>query len=59
MTIDILLVEDNPSDARLVREAFKETTGKTDLHLVTNGHDAITSPEQRQTTLDPSRTSSS
>jgi two-component system, chemotaxis family, response regulator Rcp1 len=39
--LEILLVDDNPGDARLVREAFKETDCETILHVVTNGDDAL------------------
>ena len=35
--IDILLVEDNPGDARLAQEALKESKVKNRLHIVTDG----------------------
>lgn len=38
---DILLVEDNPGDVRLTREAFKEGAIDNDLHVVTDGADAL------------------
>ncbi|SEQ45370.1 response regulator [Natrinema salaciae] len=39
--VDVLLVEDNPGDVRLVREAFDATDGATALHVVTNGDEAV------------------
>jgi two-component system, chemotaxis family, response regulator Rcp1 len=39
--ISLLLVEDKPSDVRLVMEAFKETSIHTNLSVVGNGEDAI------------------
>ena len=39
--IDILLVEDNPGDVRLTREALKEGKVLNSLHAVTNGVDAL------------------
>ncbi|MFP3975971.1 MAG: response regulator [Dehalococcoidia bacterium] len=38
---DILLVEDNPGDARLAQEAFKEGAQPTDVNIVTDGIEAI------------------
>src|SRR5665647_3523795 len=35
--INILLVEDNPGDARLAKEALKEGKVKNQLHIVNNG----------------------
>jgi len=35
--INILLVEDNPGDARLAKEALKEGKVKNQLHIVTDG----------------------
>lgn len=40
-TMDILLVEDNPGDARLAAEAFKEGTVPTQLHVVQDGIEAM------------------
>ena len=42
-TIEVLLVEDNPGDARLAREAFKDGGEKSpnSLHLVTDGVEAM------------------
>lgn len=40
-SLDILLVEDNPGDARLIEEAFKTATVETDIHTVTDGDEAL------------------
>jgi CheY-like chemotaxis protein len=39
--IDILLVEDNPADVRLTREAFKETAIRSSLSVVGDGMAAM------------------
>lgn len=39
--IEILLVEDNPGDVRLTQEAARETKVHNNLHVVTNGYDAM------------------
>ncbi len=39
--IEILLVEDNPGDVRLTREALKDGKVRNNLHVVGNGHDAM------------------
>jgi CheY-like chemotaxis protein len=39
--MDILLVEDNPGDARLAAEAFKEGGSQTRLHVVQDGIEAM------------------
>jgi two-component system, chemotaxis family, response regulator Rcp1 len=38
---NILLVEDNPGDARLTVEAFKEIGLKSNLHIAKNGEEAL------------------
>ncbi|MEO8605588.1 MAG: response regulator [bacterium] len=38
---DILLIEDNPDDVDLTREAFREVGATSRLHVVENGVDAI------------------
>ncbi|HEX5432076.1 MAG TPA: response regulator [Bryobacteraceae bacterium] len=40
-SIDILLVEDNPGDIRLMREAFKESGFTGRLHVVRDGEQAL------------------
>jgi len=44
---DILLVEDNPGDVRLTREAFKEGGISNTLHVVTDGVEALDFLHQR------------
>jgi two-component system, chemotaxis family, response regulator Rcp1 len=39
--IEILLVEDNPGDERLTREALKEGKVRNILHVVTDGREAM------------------
>jgi two-component system, chemotaxis family, response regulator Rcp1 len=39
--IDILLVEDNPGDARLTREALRDAKVRNNLHIVADGVEAI------------------
>jgi CheY-like chemotaxis protein len=39
--VDILLVEDNPGDVRLTREAFKDESIPTNLHVVQDGEQAM------------------
>jgi chemotaxis family two-component system response regulator Rcp1 len=39
--VEILLVEDNPGDARLAKEALKECRIKNNLHLVEDGEMAL------------------
>jgi CheY-like chemotaxis protein len=39
--IEILLVEDNPGDVRLTQEAARETKVHNNIHVVTNGGDAM------------------
>ena len=43
----ILLVEDNPGDVRLTKEAFKQGRIENDLHVVTDGHEALEFLTQR------------
>ena len=44
---NILLVEDNPGDVRLVEETFKDACLANDLHVVTDGDEAIEYVYQR------------
>jgi two-component system, chemotaxis family, response regulator Rcp1 len=39
--LEILLVEDNPGDVRLTREALKEGNFRSNLHVVTDGVQAL------------------
>lgn len=39
--VEILIVEDNPGDVRLLREAFGVTERETTLRTATNGDDAV------------------
>jgi CheY-like chemotaxis protein len=39
--LNVLLVEDSPGDARLTREAFRETNRAVDLHVVADGVEAM------------------
>ncbi|MDE2482840.1 MAG: response regulator [bacterium] len=39
--IEVLLVEDSPSDARLTQEAFKDGKIRNRLHLVSDGVEAL------------------
>ncbi len=41
-TVEILLVEDNPGDARLAKEALKEAKVRNNLHWVEDGVEAMT-----------------
>jgi CheY-like chemotaxis protein len=40
-TPNVLLVEDNPGDVRLTREAFEESDTEVRLHVVTDGVEAL------------------
>ena len=39
--IEILLVEDNPGDARLVAEVLREVRARSRLHVVSDGEEAL------------------
>ncbi len=39
--IRVLLVEDNPGDVRLAKEAFKEAKARSELHVVGDGVEAL------------------
>jgi two-component system, chemotaxis family, response regulator Rcp1 len=39
--IEVLLVEDNPGDVRLTREALKEGKVRNNLHVVSDGAEAL------------------
>ena len=40
-TLDILLIEDNPGDQRLVREALATSGNSSRLHIIVNGLEAL------------------
>lgn len=52
---DILLVEDNPGDVRLTKEAFKDGRIANTLHVVENGVDALDFLFQRNDYADAPR----
>jgi two-component system, chemotaxis family, response regulator Rcp1 len=39
--IEVLLVEDSPGDVRLTQEAFREANGSINLHVTTDGAEAM------------------
>ena len=39
--MDVLLVEDSPGDVRLTREAFREANGSVNLHVASDGVEAM------------------
>jgi two-component system, chemotaxis family, response regulator Rcp1 len=41
MSIQVLLVEDNPGDVRLTQEAFREVNPSVQLHVATDGSEAM------------------
>jgi CheY-like chemotaxis protein len=41
MSIEILMVEDNPGDVRLTKEALKEAKVKNRMHVVSDGVEAM------------------
>ena len=41
MPIEVLLVEDNPGDVRLTREAFREANSSVALHVASDGVEAM------------------
>ena len=45
--VDILLVEDNPGDIRLTKEAFKDGAISNTLHVTTDGIEALDFLHQR------------
>ncbi|MWV41473.1 response regulator [Natrialba sp. INN-245] len=46
--MNVLLVEDNPGDARLTKEAFKTTDNEIEFHTVTDGKEATEYVFQRE-----------
>jgi CheY-like chemotaxis protein len=41
MSIEVLLVEDSPGDARLTQEAFREANSRIHLHVASDGVEAM------------------
>jgi CheY-like chemotaxis protein len=41
MSIEVLLVEDSPGDVRLTQEAFREANSRTNLHVASDGVEAM------------------
>jgi CheY-like chemotaxis protein len=39
--VEVLLVEDNAADVRLLKEGLSECAGRFNLHVVTNGEQAV------------------
>jgi len=39
--MDVLLVEDSPGDVRLTREAFRDVNGSVQMHVVSDGVEAM------------------
>lgn len=46
--IEILLIEDNPGDVRLTREAFDRLATETSIHVATDGDEALDRLEERR-----------
>jgi CheY-like chemotaxis protein len=53
--VDILLVEDNPGDVRLTREAFEDGQIRNTLHVATDGVEALEYLHQRGEYADAGR----
>lgn len=51
--VEVLLVEDNPGDVRLIQEVFKETKIKNVLHVARDGEEAIQMLKQKGKTILP------
>lgn len=54
-TLEILLVEDNPGDARLVQEAFRESDLNFRLNVVSDGIEALALLRKPETYSQPGR----
>ena len=55
MRIDVLLVEDNPGDVRLTREAFREANASIRLHVASDGVEAMAFVRQEGSHADAPR----
>jgi two-component system, chemotaxis family, response regulator Rcp1 len=53
--IEILLIEDNPADVRLTREAFLQARVQNNIHVVQDGDSAITFVQQKEPYQDAPR----
>lgn len=53
--IDVLLIEDNPGDARLTREAFKEGCIENELRIVPTAEEGLDALHQRGEFSDETR----
>ena len=54
-SVDVLLVEDNPGDVRLMKETFKEARLVNTLHVVVDGDEALDFVYQRDEYTDAPR----
>jgi two-component system, chemotaxis family, response regulator Rcp1 len=54
-TREVLLVEDNPGDVRLAREAFRDANNHIRLHLVSDGMEAMAFLQRQGVHLDSPR----
>jgi CheY-like chemotaxis protein len=52
---DVLLVEDSPGDVRLTQEAFRDANGSVNLHVATDGADAMAFLRRQGTHVDAPR----
>jgi two-component system, chemotaxis family, response regulator Rcp1 len=55
MPIEILLVEDNPGDVRLTKEALKDARVRNNLHVARDGVDAMAFLRREETHADAVR----
>ena len=53
--VEILLVEDNPADVRLIQEGFREAKVHNLVHAVTTGQDALDFLHRRESHADAAR----
>jgi chemotaxis family two-component system response regulator Rcp1 len=53
--MDVLLVEDNPGDVRMAAEAFRGSSRRVDLHVVSDGVEAMVFLRQEGAYIDAPR----
>jgi two-component system, chemotaxis family, response regulator Rcp1 len=53
MPLQVLLIEDSPGDARLTREAFRDTNTSVQLHLAVDGVEALAFLDKGKTNPGP------